>query len=78
MLKEVFEDGFFHADLHPGNLFVMAGGVIGVVDFGMVGALDDATRTQLLLLVVAVVEQDADRITDLLVRLGVVNGTLTA
>ncbi len=75
VLKEVFEDGFFHADLHPGNLFVMENGIIGVVDFGMVGTLDDATRTQLLLLVVAVVEQDADRITDFLVRLGVVNGS---
>jgi len=75
VLKEVFEDGFFHADLHPGNLFVMEHGIIGVVDFGMVGTLDDATRTQLLLLVVAVVEQDADRITDFLVRLGVVNGS---
>jgi len=74
VLKEVFEDGFFHADLHPGNLFVMPGDVIGVVDFGMVGRLDETTRTQLLLLVIAVVDQDADRITDSLARLGVVSG----
>ncbi len=74
VLKEVFEDGFFHADLHPGNLFVMPGDVIGVVDFGMVGRLDDTTRTQLLLLVISVVDQDADRITDSLARLGVVSG----
>jgi len=74
VLKEVFEDGFFHADLHPGNLFVMPGDVIGVIDFGMVGRLDDTTRTQLLLLVISVVDQDVDRITDSLARLGVVSG----
>ncbi len=71
VLKEVFEDGFFHADLHPGNLFVLPDGRIGVVDYGMVGALDERTRTRLLLLLVAIVDQDADRITDYLAHLGV-------
>lgn len=72
VLKEVFEDGFFHADLHPGNLFVLADGRIGVVDYGMVGTLDERTRGHMLLLLVAIVEQDAERITDYLSRLGVV------
>ena len=42
--NQVFRDGFFHADLHPGNLFVAADGAIIVVDFGIMGRLDRATR----------------------------------
>ncbi len=42
--NQVFRDGFFHADLHPGNMFVDATGAIVVVDFGIMGRLDRATR----------------------------------
>ena len=42
--NQVFRDGFFHADLHPGNMFVDALGAIVVVDFGIMGRLDRATR----------------------------------
>jgi ubiquinone biosynthesis protein len=40
----VFRDGFFHADLHPGNMFVEPDGAIAVVDFGIMGRLDRDTR----------------------------------
>jgi ubiquinone biosynthesis protein len=42
--NQVFRDGFFHADLHPGNMFVDADGAIIVVDFGIMGRLDRETR----------------------------------
>ncbi|MEI6985469.1 MAG: 2-polyprenylphenol 6-hydroxylase [Rhodospirillaceae bacterium] len=42
--NQVFRDGYFHADLHPGNLFVNASGGVTVVDFGIMGRLDRATR----------------------------------
>src|SRR5215469_13369943 len=42
--KQVFRDGFFHADLHPGNLFVAADGAIVAVDFGIMGRIDRKTR----------------------------------
>jgi ubiquinone biosynthesis protein len=42
--KQVFRDGFFHADLHPGNMFIEADGTIAVVDFGIMGRLDRETR----------------------------------
>ncbi|HEX3860757.1 MAG TPA: 2-polyprenylphenol 6-hydroxylase [Stellaceae bacterium] len=42
--KQVFRDGFFHADQHPGNLFVAADGAMAVVDFGIMGRLDRQTR----------------------------------
>jgi ubiquinone biosynthesis protein len=42
--NQVFRDGFFHADMHPGNLFVDASGAIVVIDFGIMGRLDRKTR----------------------------------
>jgi ubiquinone biosynthesis protein len=42
--KQVFRDGFFHADQHPGNAFVAADGAIVAVDFGIMGRLDKKTR----------------------------------
>ncbi len=42
--RQVFRDGFFHADQHPGNLFVAADGAIVAVDFGIMGRLDTRTR----------------------------------
>ncbi len=45
--NQVFRDGFFHADMHPGNMFVDASGTIVVVDFGIMGRLDRPTRDYL-------------------------------
>ncbi len=41
---QVFRDGFFHADMHPGNIFIMDDGRIAVVDFGIMGRLDYRNR----------------------------------
>ena len=41
MLNQVYVFGYFHADLHPANLFVLPGDAIGYVDFGIVGQLPD-------------------------------------
>jgi len=45
--QQVFRDGFFHADVHPGNMFVLENGAVGVVDFGIMGRLDLRTRRHL-------------------------------
>lgn len=42
--KQVFRDGFFHADMHPGNMFVAPDGTLVAVDFGIMGRLDQRTR----------------------------------
>lgn len=42
--RQVFRDGFFHADMHPGNLFVAADGAVIAVDFGIMGRIDQRTR----------------------------------
>jgi ubiquinone biosynthesis protein len=47
LFRQVFRDGFFHADLHPGNLFVLPAGDIAAVDFGIMGRLDKQTRIYL-------------------------------
>ena len=69
-LKMVFEDGFFHADLHPGNLFIEEDGHIGLIDFGMVGVVDEQTRGELGLLLSGMISQDSDRLVDALLELG--------
>ena len=47
MLNQVFVHGYFHADLHPANLFVLQGNAIGYVDYGIVGSLPTDTRDSL-------------------------------
>lgn len=74
MLQEVFVHGFFHADPHPGNFFVMEGERIGLMDFGMVGRLDETTKAALLRIAVAVTRQDADRLLDALMAAGLAGG----
>lgn len=60
LMRQVFHAGFFHADPHPGNFLVDEGGRIAVLDFGMVGRLDDDTRRSLVELLLATVRQDPD------------------
>lgn len=58
--KMVFDDGFFHADPHPGNFFVEADGRLGIVDFGMVGEITDTTREELVAFVVELMNGNPD------------------
>lgn len=74
MLREVFEFGFFHADPHPGNFFVRPDGSIALIDFGMVGRLDDRLQETLLRVGLAVARQDARRLADEFYALGVAEG----
>lgn len=59
--KQVFRDGFFHADLHPGNLFVRADGSVAAIDFGIMGRLDRRTRRHLAELLIAFLKRDYRR-----------------
>lgn len=60
LVKEVFEYGFFHADLHPGNVIVMKNSRIGLLDFGIVGFVDKDLRMLGLLLYKAISKRDVD------------------
>ena len=62
LAKMIFEDGFFHADPHPGNLFIEAGGRIGLIDFGMVGEVTGPLRDSLANLLLALTAGSAGRV----------------
>ncbi|HWS47015.1 MAG TPA: AarF/ABC1/UbiB kinase family protein [Acidimicrobiia bacterium] len=70
-LSMVFVHRFFHADPHPGNVFVEPAGRIGFVDFGMVGSIGNRTRHGLSTILLALVAADAPRMADGLLGLGV-------
>src|SRR5579872_5927013 len=57
-MKMAFEFGFFHGDPHPGNIRILPNGVIGLIDYGMVGRLEEEKREQLVDLFVAVTQGD--------------------
>lgn len=59
--RQVFRDGFFHADVHPGNMFVLDDGAIGAVDFGIMGRLDLKTRRSLAEMLVSFLSRDYRR-----------------
>jgi len=69
VIKEILEDGFFHADPHPGNLFILPGNRIGLMDFGTVGYLDDSDRTKLIRLYTAVIRFDVEAIVEQLIHM---------
>jgi ubiquinone biosynthesis protein len=69
-MKMAFEFGLFHGDPHPGNLRVLPGGVIGILDFGMVGRLEEEQREQLVDLFVAVTRGDVRRCVEQLLLIG--------
>lgn len=69
LLRMVLVDGFFHADPHPGNLFVETDGTIWLIDFGMVGTLTPQVREQLMWLAMALGRQDGDAAVSALLQL---------
>ncbi|WP_342131411.1 ABC1 kinase family protein, partial [Hydrogenophaga sp. OTU3427] len=66
VLKMIVEDGFFHADPHPGNVFYLPGNRIAFIDFGMVGRLSVRRRDDLLKLLLGLVERRAQTVADVL------------
>ena len=74
--RQFFELGMFHADPHPGNIFISSDDRVGLIDFGMVGQVDDEMATQLAIGLVAVVRKDIDLIVDVLAEVGAV-GSVT-
>jgi len=76
-VKQVLEDGFFHADPHPGNVVILDGNVFCLLDWGMVGRLTRRTRYDLIDLINAVVDKDSERILSILLSLAQVRGSIS-
>jgi len=70
--KMILDDGFFHADPHPGNIFVMPTGRIGLVDFGIVGRVSEELKEALAETFLALLHRDFDKLIDQYIELGLV------
>jgi ubiquinone biosynthesis protein len=73
VIKMIFEDGFFHADPHPGNIIIVGpieDPVVGLIDLGMVGRLSPELRDKTIRLMVAAVRQDSLAVADALYAIG--------
>jgi ubiquinone biosynthesis protein len=68
---QLFADGLFHGDPHPGNVIVMPGNRLGLIDFGLVGRLSKAMQESIILLVLAISLRDPDTVARQLYKVGV-------
>jgi ubiquinone biosynthesis protein len=68
ILKMIVQDGFFHADPHPGNVFYLPNNRIAFIDFGMVGRLSQRRREELLQLLLGLVERQPHTVADVLLE----------
>ena len=62
LLKQVLVHGYFHGDPHPGNILILPGDIICMLDYGMVGRLGEDLKFQLVDLLVAILERDVDQV----------------
>ena len=69
-MQMIFDNGVYHADPHPGNLLVLSGNVIGLLDFGNVGRLDDRLREDFEEMLLAIVGRDAEHLAQIITRVG--------
>lgn len=71
--KMIYEDGFFHADPHPGNILILGpkeAPIVGMLDLGLVGRLSVTARERIIDLMVAAIRNDTDALADALLSLG--------
>lgn len=76
VFKMAFDDGFFHADPHPGNVLALTQSRIGVLDMGLAGRLDRVLRDKVVTLLSALVQDDPHRIAEAVFTFGHAEGTV--
>jgi ubiquinone biosynthesis protein len=69
LLKQIFDNGFFHSDPHSGNIFILPGNVIGLLDFGQAGTVDQQSKEDFVDLIDSVVQQNAFKATRQLLKI---------
>lgn len=74
-LKQVLNDGFFHADPHPGNIAVRPNGTMIFYDFGMMGQVQPGTKQKMMGLMAAIVTRDASAMVEAMIELGALQPT---
>jgi ubiquinone biosynthesis protein len=73
-LKQVLVHGFFHGDPHPGNVFILPGNVICLLDYGMVGRVDPTLRNYLSDVIMCIVSRDMEELVALMLHSGDIVG----
>jgi ubiquinone biosynthesis protein len=68
-LKQVFELGFFHADPHPGNIFILPENIVCLIDFGMTGSVNLETREDFVDLIDGIINRQESKVTQVLLKL---------
>ncbi|AFM40196.1 putative unusual protein kinase [Desulfosporosinus acidiphilus SJ4] len=71
LLRQILRDGFFHGDPHPGNIIVLSKEKIGLIDFGIVGVLNQRLKRKLLKVILALKRRDSKAMAESLLRLGI-------
>ncbi|MEE4165793.1 MAG: AarF/UbiB family protein, partial [Desulfocapsaceae bacterium] len=74
VMKQILEDGFFHADPHPGNLLVSSDLKLCLIDWGMVGRLTERDRFMLIEMLIAVVDRNSEALLDVFLQLSRTRG----
>jgi ubiquinone biosynthesis protein len=69
-MQMIFTHGFFHADPHPGNILLLPGNVIGLLDFGMVGRIDERLRENIEDMLLAIVQHDVPLLVRMIKQIG--------
>jgi ubiquinone biosynthesis protein len=75
-LEMVLKHGFFHGDIHPGNLLILPNNVICLLDYGIVGRLDEGLKTFMTDILSAIVKRDMDEVVSLLLFAGDISDSL--
>lgn len=70
MFKQVLDKGVFHADLHPGNILILPGRKIAMLDFGIIGRLNQELKDHTIDMLVALVQSDSKEVTKILLEIG--------
>lgn len=76
LMQQILIDGFFHADPHPGNIFIVDRNKLAYIDFGLMGQLTAEDRDKMGILFVAILKKDIDIVVDILIDIGALDSNL--
>lgn len=71
VVEMVFRDGFFHADPHPGNIFVMEGSRLAYLDLGLAGRVSEEVKDTMLLLILSIMREDFEEVIRIFYKIGI-------